>query len=371
MQQPFRTRSFTTTFLRTSCLLLLIATTQAQSPSSSFPQENQQSSEDYAAISALEQGNTLTHQGKFNDAIPFLKRAQTAGINPYASGFNLALCFMATGRYLESTKELKDLQANGFNTPAVYNLLAQAYLGLDQPQKALPAMESAIKLAPKDEKLYAFLLNACTDHYQYELGLRVATTGLQSLPYSARLHYERAIFLARLDRLDEARPDFAKTAELDPQGNLGYLAQIQVQLYDLQLPEAVETARAAVKSGHRDYQMLALLGSVLMQAGAIPGQPDFAEAKAALEASVATNPGYSTSQIALGKLYLTENHPAEAIPHLEIGRRMEPQNPSVYTSLAEAYRKTGNKPAAEASTKTLALLLKERADIKASSVIHP
>ena len=32
--------------------------------------------------------------------------------------------------------------------------------------------------------------------------------------------------------------------------------------------------------------------------------------------------------------------------------RMEPQNPSIYTSLAEAYRKTGNKPASEAEMTT-------------------
>ena len=240
------------------------------------------------------------------------------------------------------------------------NLLAQAYVGEHDAAKAWAAIEEASRLAPTDEKMFAYLLNSCTDHYEYSLGLKAATLGLQSLPHSARLHYERAVFLARLDRLDDAKPEFNTATALDPDGDIGYLASVQKLLYENDLPHALEMARRAVKTGHRDYQTMSLLGTVLMYMGVTPGQPQFAEARNSLETSVTERPDFSTSQIALGKLYLMEGRSADAVAHLEIGRRLEPQNPAVYTSLASAYRRLGNKEASTECMKTLAGILQEK-----------
>lgn len=184
--------------------------------------------------------------------------------------------------------------------------------------------------------------------------------GLRQLPGSARLHYERAVFLARLDRLEEAKPEFQIASKLAPGSDIAYLALIQENLYVDNLPQALLLAREGIKAGHRDYQMLSLLGTVLLHSGAAPGQPEFTEARHALEASVAQQPSYSTSQIALGKLYLMEGRWRDAVTHLEIGRRLEPQNPSVYTNLAAAYRRLGDKDKAEESISVLTELLREK-----------
>ncbi len=324
-----------------------------------------------AAAESLRQGTKLTMQGQFAAAIPLLHAAQTGGASGYAAGFNLALCYVGTGRYVDAITQLQALQGMGRNTAAVNNLMAQAYLGKGDLQQAWASIQEAARLAPTDEKMYALLLNACTDHYAYALGLQVADLGLTALLDSARLHYERAMFLARLDRFDEAKPEFAKAAQLDPGGDVGYLALVQERLYQDRLPEALDLARRAVNAGHRDYQMLSLLGTVLMFSGAAPASPEFAEARSALEASVSERGDYSTSQIALGKLYLMEGRAAEAIPHLEAGRRLEPQNPAVYTSLASAYRRIGDKQASEASLSTLAALLREKAATAAREQVQP
>jgi predicted Zn-dependent protease len=92
----------------------------------------------------------------------------------------------------------------------------------------------------------------------------------------------------------------------------------------------------------------------------------FLEAHAALEASVAANPTFSTSQIALGKLYLMGGRASDAVDHLEIGRRLEPGNPAVYTSLARAYRELGERDKAGASIATLSGLLREKGATTAS-----
>jgi len=219
---------------------------------------------------------------------------------------------------------------------------------------------AAATLTPDDEKLYAFVADACTDHQAYALGLHVAELGLQHLPESARLHYERALFLAQLDRLNEARPEFNRAAQLAPGGYVGYLALVQIDLYDDRFAAAIALLHEAIHAGHRDYQMLSLLGTVLIDAGALPGSPEFLEAKTALEASALDRPDYSATQIALGKLYLMEDRYQAAADHLEIALRLEPENPAVYTHLAHAYRRLGQREKAAQTQAVLAQILAKK-----------
>ncbi len=307
--------------------------------------------------------------GFFKEAIPFLVRARGETPEDYAAGFNLALCYLGVGEFKQAISILNELKISGHNTAAVNNLLSQAYVGDGQPELAFNALQEASRQTPKDEKLYAFVADACTDHYAYDLGLRVVDLGLQQLPDSARLHYERAVFLARLDRLEEATPEFQLANKLAPGSDIAYLALIQENLYEDKFQESLSLIRKGIESGHRDYQMLALLGTVLMQSGVVPGQPGFAEARETLVASVAANPGYSTSQIALGKLYLMEGRAGDAVAHLEAGRRLEPRNPAVYTSLARAYRQLGEHEKAQESLTKLAGLLQEKT--ATTSAPHP
>jgi predicted Zn-dependent protease len=299
----------------------------------------------------------------FKEAIPFLVRARGESPENYAAGFNLALCYLGVGEPKQAIRILNELKDSGHNTAAVNNLLSQAYIGDGQSELAFHALQEASGQTPKDEKLYAFVADACTDHYAYGLGLRMVDLGLQQLPDSARLHYERAVFLARLDRLEEAKPEFQFASEVAPGSDIAYLASIQENLYEDKVSQALSLIRKGIESGHRDYQMLALLGTVLMQTGVVPGQPGFREARAALAASVVANPGYSTSQIALGKLYLVEGRTSDAVAHLEVGQRLEPRNPAVYTSLARAYRQLGEHEKAQESLAKLAELLREKAAI--------
>ena len=162
----------------------------------------------------LRKGIDLTRQGLFKEAIPFLLRAQSRAPADYVAGFNLALCYLGVGNFKQAIANLSDLHDGGYNTAAVNNLLSQAYVGNGQSERAFQALEEASRQTPKDEKLYAFVADACTDHYDYGLGLRVVNLGLRQLPDSARLHYERAVFLARLDRLEEAEPEFAMAGRL-------------------------------------------------------------------------------------------------------------------------------------------------------------
>ena len=92
----------------------------------------------------------------------------------------------------------------------------------------------------------------------------------------------------------------------------------------------------------------------------MPGEPRFDEARTALQQSAREQPDYPATQIALGKLFLMQGDARQAVAHLEIGRRMEPGDASVYTNLADAYEMMGDRGKARAMREQLGRILAEQ-----------
>lgn len=328
-------------------------------PAASSPQQPRQD----AAVDAhaeFQAGSALTRQGFFEQAIPHLLAARRQGFAPYATGVNLAICYLGTHQYREAISDLRELAGDGKANATVYNLLAQAYLGNGEKPEAWKSFLSAAQVTPKDERLYDYLADACTDQGDYSMGLQVVNHGLKELPDSARLHYERAVFLARLGSLEQAKPEFEQAMHLAPGSDIGYLAEVQQELYDDQYEKAEAVLRRAIAAGNADFRMQSLLGTVLLHEGAAPGEPRFAEAKAALSKAAEEHPNDSATQIALGKIYLMEGQPRAAVDHLEVARRVDPNNVAIYASLASAWQKLGERQKAAAMRRQMSRLVAQQ-----------
>jgi tetratricopeptide (TPR) repeat protein len=309
----------------------------------------------------LRAGIALTQRGSFEEAIPHFLSASGRVSDEFALDFNLALCYVATGEFAKAIPALNALHSGPHESAAVENLLAQAYAGNGQADEAFDALRRAAAFTPRDEKLYLFVADAFLKHQEDVQSLRVIELGLQHLPESARLHYERAYLLSMLDDFDGAKPDFERATQLAAHSEIGYLAEAQKNLLAGNLAEAIRVSRIARMEGKQDYQLLAILGEALIRMGAIPGQPEFAEARTALEKSIAARSNYASSQIALGHVELLEGKLDTAMAHLENGRRLSPRNPAVYPLLASAYRKAGKVDQADAMLTILAKLNQEQA----------
>jgi tetratricopeptide (TPR) repeat protein len=317
--------------------------------------------EKQGAETDLQLAIALTRRGSFSEAIPHFLASKGHVSNEYALEFNLALCYIGTGEFERAIAALAALRAGPQEGAGVENLLAQAYAGNGQAAEAFDALQRAVAFTPKDEKLYLFVADAFVRHQENAESLRVIELGLEHLPDSARLHYERGYLLSMLDDLDGARVDFRLAMRLAARSEIGYLAEAQENFLAGNLREAVHVSRKASAEGKQDYQLLAILGEALIRGGASPGQAEFAEARAALEKSVSTRPNYASSQIALGHLELLDARVDAAIERLETGRRLSPQNPAVYALLAAAYRRSGRFAEAEAMLAILAKLNQEQA----------
>jgi tetratricopeptide (TPR) repeat protein len=301
----------------------------------------------------LQTGTDLTRQGHFREAIPHLLAAQGRVSNEFAADFNLALCYTATDQYDKAIALLAYLSSAAHPSAGVYDLLAQAYIGNGQPEQAFTALQQAANLNPANEKLYVLVADACMIHQNFALGVKVVNLGIENLPHSARLFYERGVFQTLLERGDLAANDFAQAASLAPDSDIAYMAAAQRNLEEGKIPETIAAARQGIAAGHQNYILLTLLGEALIRSGIAPGQPEFAEAQTALEKSVAEHADNSRSQIALAKIYLMAGRYDDAVTHLEIARQIDPANTSVYSHLATAYRQRGQLDQAQ---KMLAIL---------------
>ncbi len=334
-----------------------------QSPrASSNPQTPAQDQQlDQHAEAELRTGIALTSKGQFAEAIPHLATAKGHVHDDYAAQFNLALCYVGTGDFRRAIDQLNAVRQNGMATANVENLLAQAYIGDQQPDPAFKAFQRAASLTPKNEKLYLLISDACADRQDYALGIRIVDAGLRQLPDSAHLHYQRGYFLSMLDQFDAGKADFDFAIKQDPHAEIGFVAGAQKALFAGNLDGAISTARQAARENRANYLVLTVLGEALIRSGARPGQPEFLEASDALNAAVTARPTYASAQIAFGYALLLSNSTDAAIQHLEIGRQLDPKNPAVYSHLAVAYRKVGKKEDEQKALTTLEQLNAEQA----------
>jgi predicted Zn-dependent protease len=310
----------------------------------------------------LQTGTALTRKGSFREAIPHLVAASKQVANEYPANFNLALCYVATSQFRLAIEVLHELRDTGQAGVDVENLIAQAYIGNAQPQEALAAVQKGATRWPQNEKLYVFVADACMDHRDYRLGLEVIDIGLGKLPRSARLHYDRAMFLTQLDQLDQAKPHFDLVGKLAPGSEIAYMAAAQKELFEGDILGAIRSARDGVKQGYGNPALLTVLGESLIRSGVTPGQSEFAEAQTALEKAVTQRPNDPATQIALGSLYLTAGRLDDAITHLEMARLLEPGKASVYARLARAYQRHGDQQQAQEALAILERLNREQAD---------
>jgi predicted Zn-dependent protease len=331
-----------------------VPTRQQGSSSNDLPTRDQQDDPhaDLNAEDELRQGTALTRKGNFSEAIPHLLAARGKVSNEYAAGFNLALCYVATRQYSQAIRLLTDLRRNdmqreGHNLADVNNLLAQAYIGNGQSDDALTAFKSAAAMTPQNEKLYLLVADASTEHEDFSLGLKIVDLGLQNLPQSPRLHYQHAMLLWQLDQFDRAKADFALAGKLGQGSDIGYIASAHEALLKGDVANAAKIAREGTGKGLNSPILLTILGEALVRSGVAPGEPEFSEAQSALEQAVTTRPNDATAQIALGQIYLADGRLVDAIQHLERAQQLQPDQPSVYASLAKAYQRRGDSQRAQ------------------------
>ncbi len=286
-----------------------------------------------AHAQSLEQGIAEFQRGEYTAAAQTLERSPDS---PHRRTF-LALARAATGRCPEAAPAL----STEFNTTADPDLRRLAGLGLVQchfsqnhPADAWPVIEKLQVAFPDDaDVLYQaarLYLRAWND---------TVFRMYQKTPSSFRVNQLSAEILELHNKPAEAIAEYRKAIAKNPAAlNLHYRLGRAV-LMESHAPENLALAReqfeAELKLNPRDavaeYQIAQILQT----------EQKRNEAAARLERALSLSPDFAEALVALGKLRLDANRPADAIPLLERAAKIQPRNEAAHYSLMLAYRNAG------------------------------
>jgi Flp pilus assembly protein TadD len=314
---------------------------------------------DKSALGAKAQfslGLALAQHDFYGEAIPYFELVRQSYPDSYDVGFNLANCYVEAKQFPQAIEILRVLKERGHKTAELDNLLGEAYAGNQQINEAIDALREATTLAPEEEDNYLDLAALCIDHDAYDLGVEILNVGLHYRPESDRLIFQRGILHAMQSHFDLADQDFQLASKLAPEKNLSYVGLGVSYMQTGNLPEAVRILRQRAKEKTGDYTLQYLFAEALIRSGVSPGDPQFAEAKSALEQSVKLSQIFAPSRVELAKLRLREGRVDEAVELLETARKLDPADKAAYSQLAIAYRRQGKPELAAATLSTLAKL---------------
>ena len=322
--------------------------------------------DDVDPVTLFDVAVALDHGGLHERALSEFSDLYARFPDSYNIAFNLMLEDIAVKNFPEAVQTGTDLIARGHDTAEVNSVLAQAYEGQSDSQRAFEAYRKAVFLDPQDEANYVDLASFCVSQHALQAGLQVIQVGLKTFPNSGRLVYLRGIIHAIEDDYEDSEKDFNLSQTLSPSVDLGYIGLGASYLESGNSSQAIQVLRQRLREKPNDPSLLYLLGESLIRSGASPGSPDYADAKAALEKSVSLNPNLCLPHVALGDIYLTENRPKDAVVQLEKARSIDPKEKSVYSHLAVAYKRLDQPEDAKA----VLLILKTMLDQERQSAIE-
>lgn len=219
--------------------------------------------------------------------------------------------------------------------PEVLHLVGMSYARLDRFDEAEPMLRRALEISPDDVEFRAGLGTMLLDKARSmepesdeaneafvvaQQSLRQAIEAMPTPPPALLINH--AIALDASGRDEEAVEVLEKVAAADPENVVVRLRLAALLRTNGRLDRAVEILSTLPGGGDpRAVDSLYNVGLTFFN------DEDYDSARAALEHAVKINPDHALSQRLLARVYVVQEKPAMAIPHLRRFLELEPDHP--------------------------------------------
>jgi len=280
-------------------------------------------------------------QGKLQAALPHLQRARTLNPTDYASGHDLALALLETGKLDEARVQIASMLA-AHETAELHNLLGNVEERAGNFAGADPEYERAAHMAPTEEHLFDWG-NNLLQLRAFEDATKVFTPAIARHPQSARLHVGLGIAQYSRGQHEDAVKSFCRAADLAPSDPRPY--QFLGEMYGVAPALGGEiTARLARFAKAHPRNALAQFHYAMSLWKGQPAVPaDQRQVEALLRRAVALDRKLAKAFLELGILLSDQQRYKEAIQALQSATRVEPDLAQAHYRLAQAYQRTGHK----------------------------
>ena len=279
-------------------------------------------------------------RGKLTAAIPHLERARSIDPAHYASGYNLVLAYLETGK-LDAARQLVTAMLEAKATGELHNLLGDVEERAGNLVAAAEAYQRAAHADATEDHLFDWGNNLLQLRAS-EPATEVFSAGVKRFPKSARLQIGLGIALYSRGQYDDAVRSFCRASDLAPSDPrpiefLGEMYGVSPELG----PEITTRLARFVKAqprhalGHYYYAMNLWKDA----AGASPA--DLARVEALLRRAVALDATLARAFLQLGILLSEQRRYDEAVQALRTAVTLEPELAQAHFRLAQAYRRNG------------------------------
>ena len=280
-------------------------------------------------------------QGRIGSAIPYLKRAQDVDSSHYASGYDLAVALLETGKLDEARQQVARMLA-AKETGELLNLLGDVEERAGNLTVAAEAYQRAAHKDATEEHLFDWG-NNLIQLGAFAPATEVFTAAVARHPRSARLFVGLGISQYSRGQYDDAVKSFCRAADLAPDDwrPYGFLGEMYGVAPD---PGGEVSARLArfVKAHPRHaranlYYALSLWKG---RSGPLPAA-DARRVEALLRKAVTLDRTLVKGFLELGILLSDQRRDQEAIQDLRRAIQLQPDLAQAHYRLAQAYRRTG------------------------------
>ncbi len=286
-------------------------------------------------------GIELLRRGDRTAALAEFNAALTADSKNVTALYNLGRIELDTGDHQRALPRLETAAALAPEDVPVRNALAEglalagyADYKLGNSQRAEQRLRRSLELNPGVEEVWMNMAELLLYHQSFDASIAFLTLGLGKFPESARLHLGLGVSQLAAGGRDEEGLQHIETA-------------LQI------LPDFEPALAALCEAYHRNQQWKALertaarwfrahpqaYGALYYQALAL--QDNRVEAERLLAQSIAIQPRYAPSRLAMGKLQNELEKPAEALTHFQAAIVADPEDSAPHYQLVLTYRKLG------------------------------
>jgi tetratricopeptide (TPR) repeat protein len=227
------------------------------------------------------------------------------------------------------------------SSSAEWNALeGYAYYKQGQPEKALPKLQRALELDPRNEDYYMKMGELMLYYKSQQPAISYFQAGLHAVPDSATLHYGLAVsYLGPKFMGEQAAQELETALQLKPGFDEARTLYCMVlyQLKDPRLNAAAEELmklRPVLSEGYY-YKALALQE----QSSEEDGTKE--QITALFRRAIQLKPTFQSAYVEFGKFLNARGNSREAIGVLQKAAALDPNDPAPIYQLVRAYQKTG------------------------------
>ncbi len=285
-------------------------------------------------------------QGEEVDALaqqiePVGTAAAAPGANPSNREIDELMALFTQGRYDEAARVARSLTERFPDHGFGWKVLGVAHKQMGRNQKALPAMQKAAELSPRDVEAH------------YNLGVTLQALGrLEAAEASYRqalfikadyadAHSNLGVVLQAHGHLEQAEASYRRALQLKP-GNAAVLSNLGVVLHELdRMSEAEASFREALQVDPNNTESFSNLGNTLLALGRLD------EAETCYRQALQINPVYTDALYNLGNALKDLFRLDEAEASYRQALAVDPEDAQVYCNLGALLHDRGRLDEAE------------------------